>query len=58
MCLVGTNVMNHPELLEDWPVDDDLVVPVEALSDNLKDGMGSQWRLKRKHRGYCDTFFI
>jgi hypothetical protein len=35
----------HPELLEDWPVDDDLVVPVEALPVNLKDSMGAQWRL-------------
>jgi ribonuclease Z len=37
-------------LLEDWPVDDDLVVPVEALPDNLKDSMGSQWRLQEKNQ--------
>lgn len=32
----------HPELLKEWPVDKDLVVPVEALPDSLKEGMGTQ----------------
>jgi hypothetical protein len=40
----------HPELLEEWPVEGDLVVPVEALPDNLKDSMGTEWRLKKKNR--------
>jgi ribonuclease Z len=33
-------------LLEDWPVDGDLVVPVETLPENLKDSMGAAWRLR------------
>lgn len=40
----------HPELLEKWPVDSDLVVPLEALPDNLRDSMGSSWRLREKNR--------
>ena len=39
----------HPELLEDWPVDGDLVVPLEALPENLKDSMGSAWRKKQEN---------
>ena len=40
----------HPELLEDWPVEGDLVVPVEALPENLKESMGAEWRLRQKNR--------
>jgi ribonuclease Z len=36
-------------LLEDWPVEGDLVVPVETLPDNLKDSMGAAWRLRQKN---------
>ena len=39
----------HPHLLEDWPVEGDLVVPLEALPDNLKESMGQAWRLKQKN---------
>ena len=37
----------HPELLEKWPVDKDLVVPMEALPENLKQSMGGHWRTKK-----------
>jgi hypothetical protein len=40
----------HPELLEDWPVEGDLVVPVDQLPDSLKDSMGAEWRLREKNR--------
>ncbi len=40
----------YPELLEDWPVDGDLVVPMDAMPDALKDGMGTQWRLIEKNK--------
>ncbi len=40
----------HPVLLEDWPVDSDLVVPVEALPDKLRKSMGAHWRLQQKNR--------
>jgi len=40
----------HPELLEDWPVEGDLVVPVEALPESLKESMGEEWRLREKNR--------
>lgn len=33
-----------PELLEDWPVDGDLVVPIEMLPENLRQSMGDRWR--------------
>jgi len=39
----------HPHLLEHWPVENDLVVPLEALPDNLKDSMGEAWRQKQKN---------
>lgn len=35
-----------PELLEDWPVDSDLVVPVEQLPDSLLNSMGDRWKQK------------
>ena len=40
----------HPELLEHWPVDDDLVVPMEQLPPNLKESMGHEWRLREEYR--------
>ncbi len=40
----------HPQLLEDWPVDSDLVVPLEALPESLKESMGAAWRLKLKNQ--------
>ena len=36
----------HPELLTEWPVDSDLVVPLDQLPENLKDSMGAAWRLR------------
>ena len=44
----------HPHLLETWPVDGDLVVPMEALPDNLKESMGAAWRLKQKNQKILD----
>lgn len=41
----------RPHLLEDWPVDGDLVVPLEVFPDSLKDRMGDTWRLKQKNQG-------
>jgi len=38
-----------PELLEDWPVEGDLVVPVEAMPENLKESMGDRWRTRKKN---------
>ena len=40
----------HPELLEDWPVEGDLVVPVEAMPENLRDSMGDRWRNTKKNQ--------
>jgi len=37
----------YPHLLEEWPVKGDLVVPVEALPENLKQSMGDSWRKKQ-----------
>ena len=38
-----------PELLVDWPVEGDLVVPVEQLPENLRKSMGDRWRTKVKN---------
>ena len=38
-----------PHLLEHWPVDTDLVVPVDKLPENLRSSMGGAWRLKQKN---------
>ena len=35
-----------PELLEEWPVEGDLVVPIEAMPDNLKKSMSDRWSQK------------
>jgi hypothetical protein len=40
----------HPELLEEWPVEGDLVIPLEAAPENMKQSMGAEWRLREKNR--------
>ena len=39
-----------PELIEDWPVEGDLVVPLEQAPEDLVDGMGQSWRNKVRNR--------
>jgi hypothetical protein len=39
-----------PHLLEEWPVEGDLVVPMEALPDKLRDSMGGAWRQRLKNQ--------
>ena len=39
----------HPHLLEEWPVDSDLVVPMESMPDKLLDSMGDAWRQKQRN---------
>ena len=39
----------HPHLLEEWPVKSDLVVPLDALPENLKANMSAAWRQKQKN---------
>jgi ribonuclease BN (tRNA processing enzyme) len=39
----------HPELLQEWPVAGDLVVPVEALPPKMLDSMGEAWRKKQQN---------
>jgi len=39
-----------PHLLEDWPVKGDLVVPLDALPENLRNSMGGAWRHKQKNQ--------
>lgn len=40
----------HPELLQEWPVKSELVVPLDSMPDNLKSSMGQAWRLKVKNQ--------
>jgi len=44
----------YPHLLEEWPVDGDLVVPLEDLPENLNESMGNTWRLKQKNQQILD----
>ena len=44
----------YPELLENWPVSSDLVVPMEGLPENLKNSMGQEWRLKQKNQALIE----
>lgn len=39
-----------PHLLEDWPVESDLVIPLEVLPDSLKASMGAAWRHREANR--------
>ena len=43
-----------PELMEEWPVDSDLVVPVENLPESLKNSMGDRWETKQKNQAILD----
>ena len=40
----------HPQLLEDWPVETDLVVPLDQAPADLLECMGQNWRLREKNR--------
>jgi len=44
----------HPHLLEVWPVESDLVVPLDSLPDSLKENMGDAWRKKQKNQKILD----
>ena len=35
-----------PELLKEWPVDGDLLVPLDQMPPDLKHSMGDRWRQK------------
>ncbi|WP_394150110.1 guanitoxin biosynthesis MBL fold metallo-hydrolase GntH [Vibrio maritimus] len=35
----------HPELLKEWPLDRDLIVPTEVLPESMKRGMGEKQRM-------------
>ena len=39
-----------PELLEEWPADGDIVAPVEALPENLRQSMGGHWEFTQRNR--------
>jgi ribonuclease Z len=44
-----------PHLLEEWPVDGDLVVPLNQLPENLKNSMGAAWRLRVENQKVLDA---
>jgi hypothetical protein len=39
-----------PLLLSEWPVEGDLVVPLDQAPEDLKQGMGEAWKLREKNR--------
>ena len=42
-------------LLEDWPVDDDLVIDLETLPPALLESMGEAWRDRVAYHEYIAT---
>lgn len=44
----------HPELLTEWPVEGDLVVPLDQLPPTLKDSMGAAWRHRVENQKILD----
>lgn len=40
----------RPELLTEWPVDSDLVIPVDQMPPAMLDGMGAAWRARETNR--------
>jgi len=43
-----------PEFLFDWPVDGDLVAPVEVMPTQLVESMGAAWRQRQAYRRHID----
>jgi hypothetical protein len=39
----------HPELLTEWPVEGDLVVPLEVAPPDMTRGMGEAWRARQAY---------
>ena len=39
-----------PELLPQWPVEGDLVVPLEQAPEDLVEGTGQSWRIREANR--------
>jgi len=40
----------HPELLTEWPVESDLVVPLEQMPPAMLQGMGESWRDRQAYK--------
>jgi ribonuclease Z len=40
----------HPELLDEWPVDSDLVVPLDQMPPAMLAGMGDAWRKRKAYK--------
>jgi ribonuclease BN (tRNA processing enzyme) len=40
----------YPELLTEWPVDSDLVIPLDAMPPALLQGMGQAWRERQAYK--------
>jgi ribonuclease BN (tRNA processing enzyme) len=40
----------HPELLDNWPVDGDLVVPMDQMPPAMLDGMSQSWQHRQAYK--------
>ncbi len=40
----------HPELLPTWPVEGDLVVPIDQMPPGMLAGMGENWRRRQAYK--------
>jgi hypothetical protein len=45
----------HPELMTEWPVDTDLVVPVEVLPETMAESMGENWRDRQAYKKHISA---
>jgi len=44
----------YPQLLSDWPADADLVIPVEAMPQQMLAGMGAAWRQRQAYKKHIE----
>ena len=45
----------HPQLLPEWPVDADLVVPLEAMPAPMVEGMGEAWQKRQAYKKHVSS---
>jgi len=47
-----------PELLTEWPVDSDLVIPLEAMPPEMRQGMGENWRDAQAYKKHISELTV
>jgi hypothetical protein len=44
----------HPKLLREWPVDSDVVIPMDLMPPQMLAGMGAAWRQQQAYKKHID----